>query len=457
VGTRDFDAKLDEFYTSSGPAESIVIMPDGESLWYADDEAGTPWRSMFINELIPQVDSEYRTLASRDYRGLSGVSMGGFGAYSIGLAHPELFSSLASHIGALNVAPSFFGIVAPGGPAAQPRSPIDDATAMSADVLSTYDYYFDACEEDDYAFDNAARGMDTALTTKGVKHTWAVYPEGRHNDACWMPHIADSFGMHSDHQRAAGLQEEWVAPELVISTEPADANEAGWFRSSVTVTATATDADDDGPMIEFTLDGSEWSAHADPIVISGDGVHTLEMRARYAAGNTSPVKKRTVFIHNIVPQASAVFDAKTRTLTLTGTDAGARIAGLEYTLGEQSPEARIAFTAYTDPIVIGADATVVNFRAVDASGNEGAVERLDIVAATAVPPAEGGTTTGGDTPGAGVDTPRTQSGSGSLAQTGMELGNYPAMAALLLALGAGLLVLRRRRILGDATRRVTES
>lgn len=43
-----------------------MIMPDGESLWYADDEAGTPWRSMFINELIPQVDSEYRTLASRD-------------------------------------------------------------------------------------------------------------------------------------------------------------------------------------------------------------------------------------------------------------------------------------------------------------------------------------------------------------------------------------------------------
>ncbi|MDH6236724.1 alpha/beta hydrolase-fold protein [Cryobacterium sp. CG_9.6] len=204
---RDFGTKLDKLYTDGGLAESIVIMPDGESLWYADHENGTPWRTMFVNDLIPQVDDEYRTIAKRAYRGLSGVSMGGFGAYSLALAYPKLFSSVASHMGALNLSAAQVGVTSPGGPDAQLKSPLTVVAGMSRQALSKYDFFFDACEFDDYAFDEAARGMDTLLTNKGVDHTWAVYSAGRHNDACWVPRIADSFGMHSDHVRAAGLVE----------------------------------------------------------------------------------------------------------------------------------------------------------------------------------------------------------------------------------------------------------
>ncbi|TFD01150.1 hypothetical protein E3O65_02325 [Cryobacterium breve] len=204
---RDFGTKLDELYTTGGLAESIVIMPDGESLWYVDHENGTPWRTMFVDDLIPHVDAEYRTLASREYRGLSGVSMGGFGAYSLALAYPELFSSVASHMGALNLSAAQVGVTSPGGPDAQVQSPLTVVAGLSTEALSRYDYFFDACEFDDYVFDEAARSLNTLLTEKGVDHTWAVYPEGRHNDACWVPRISDSFGMHSDHVRAAGLVE----------------------------------------------------------------------------------------------------------------------------------------------------------------------------------------------------------------------------------------------------------
>ncbi|QYF74567.1 alpha/beta hydrolase-fold protein [Cryobacterium sp. PAMC25264] len=214
---RDFGTKLDELYTTAGLAESIVIMPDADSLWYVDNDGGAPWRTMFTTEMIPQVDEQYRTLASREYRGLSGVSMGGFGAYSLGLAYPELFSSMASHMGALNLAPAQVGVTSPGGPQGQSASPLTVVAGLSAEALSRYDYFFDACEFDDYAFDNAARSMDTLLTGKGIAHTYALYPEGRHNDACWVPRIADSFGMHSDHVRAAGLVEN-NGPEPV--TEP---------------------------------------------------------------------------------------------------------------------------------------------------------------------------------------------------------------------------------------------
>ena len=51
--------------------------------------------SVFIEELIPHVDSTYRTVASRKGRGLEGFSQGGRGTTRIMFRHPELFCSAA--------------------------------------------------------------------------------------------------------------------------------------------------------------------------------------------------------------------------------------------------------------------------------------------------------------------------------------------------------------------------
>ena len=201
---RDIDDVLDGLW-KDGLAESIVIMPDGESLWYSDQAGdGTPWRSMFLTEMVPLVDKEYRTIPRREFRALTGISMGGFGAWSLGLSNPGMFSSIASHIGSL----SYSGSSLP--------TPLKQAGDMTAKQLKKFDLYFDACEFDEYRFDEAARSMHTLLEGKGVDHTWEVYPEGRHNDACWMPHLKDSFGMHSEHFRDAGLVEDVVAPVLSV-------------------------------------------------------------------------------------------------------------------------------------------------------------------------------------------------------------------------------------------------
>ncbi|GGI03351.1 alpha/beta hydrolase-fold protein [Egicoccus halophilus] len=192
---RDFGARLDALYTDDGLAESIVVMPDGESLWYSDWDH-TRWRTMFVEELVPQVDAEYRTLDQREFRGLSGVSMGGFGAFSLGWSFPELFSSIASHMGSLTFA----------GGSGNP-TPVNLVQDLDADLLDSSTYFFDACEDDDYNFDNGVRTLSSRMTERGIEHTAVVYAEGRHNDDCWLPRIADSFGMHSAHVRANGLVE----------------------------------------------------------------------------------------------------------------------------------------------------------------------------------------------------------------------------------------------------------
>lgn len=274
---RDFGATLDALYTSGGLEESIVIMPDGESLWYVDNEGGTPWRSMFIDELIPQVDAEYRTIADRDLRGLSGVSMGGFGAYSIGLAHPELFSSLASHMGALNLAPAVVGVTSPGGSAGQSLSPLADVAARTTEQLSQYDFFYDACEEDDFRFDNAVRSLDGLLTAKGVPYTSAIHPTGRHNDDCWVPRVADSFGLHSDHVREV-LEADTTAPTVALSLDQA----------SRTVSLSAADASGLS-RLEYSLRAKgPFTEYVAPIVL-GKGASTVYVRAVDAAGNASAV------------------------------------------------------------------------------------------------------------------------------------------------------------------------
>jgi putative tributyrin esterase len=89
----------------------IVVMPDGGNSWYINwAESGegqkNAWDDFIAKDLIGHVDSTYRTVAAREGRAINGLSMGGFGALSVGLKHPDLFCSVGSHSGALAFARS---------------------------------------------------------------------------------------------------------------------------------------------------------------------------------------------------------------------------------------------------------------------------------------------------------------------------------------------------------------
>lgn len=198
--TRDIEDRIDRLVRDKGVAQSVVVMPDAESLWYVDS-SDAPWRSMFVEEMVPFVDAHYRTVPDRSMRAVTGVSMGGHGAFTISWAHPEVFSSIATHMGALSFPPlagTPAEIAANAG-----EAPDVQVNERTPEFLAQFRYYFDACEEDDFRFDDAARAMDAALTAKGVDHTWAIYPTGIHNDACWVPHLVDSFRFHTASFEAA--------------------------------------------------------------------------------------------------------------------------------------------------------------------------------------------------------------------------------------------------------------
>lgn len=72
----------------------IFVMPEGFRNYYVNDYTGTfMYQDMFVRELVPYIDSLFRTIADRKYRALMGYSMGGFGALMLHLKHPEIFGT----------------------------------------------------------------------------------------------------------------------------------------------------------------------------------------------------------------------------------------------------------------------------------------------------------------------------------------------------------------------------
>jgi S-formylglutathione hydrolase FrmB len=51
-----------------------------------------PFQTVLLDELIPFVDANFRTLANKANRAMAGLSMGGFETKTITLARPDVFS-----------------------------------------------------------------------------------------------------------------------------------------------------------------------------------------------------------------------------------------------------------------------------------------------------------------------------------------------------------------------------
>jgi hypothetical protein len=87
---------LDSYWTDWNPRYAA----GGSDARYA-----TPpprFESFIMGELLPFVETNFPTGSGRAWRAIGGVSLGGFGSFKLGLAHPDQFSSMLSISGAMN-------------------------------------------------------------------------------------------------------------------------------------------------------------------------------------------------------------------------------------------------------------------------------------------------------------------------------------------------------------------
>ncbi|HTP09624.1 MAG TPA: alpha/beta hydrolase-fold protein [Anaerolineae bacterium] len=97
-------AVADKLFSSGELPPFIMVMPHGDYSLYTDTSGGDKsFEDVFVNELMPAIDSRFRTLADAEHRAIGGISRGGVWALEIAFRHPELFDAVGGHSPALSV------------------------------------------------------------------------------------------------------------------------------------------------------------------------------------------------------------------------------------------------------------------------------------------------------------------------------------------------------------------
>lgn len=243
---------------AGGLPEMIVVMPDGDDGWYTTwnnlgnnvecrrskppsrqsetvDAYCVPWPKYddyIARDLVARVDSFYRTIASRSARGIAGLSMGGYGAISLALAYPDVFSAAASHSGV--VSPLYVGphpyrsppryatnetelranmpnlwpalVLAFGRDTTGwwPRDPGRRAARYAvADRARMPALMLDVGVSDPYV--DQSRDLHATLDRLGITHTYAEWP-GAHNWDYWRLHASESLRWMGGHIASGAMR-----------------------------------------------------------------------------------------------------------------------------------------------------------------------------------------------------------------------------------------------------------
>jgi len=173
----NIDIVLNEGIENSLYDEMIVVIPNSaEESWWTG-----VWEKMVTEELIPHIDAKYRTIDDARYRMTAGCSMGGQGAFGVGLTNPEYFSGAASFFGALSMPPR------------PEESALVIAGKESKEYLDYFSWSFICGNQDSYGFGIPAIELNQLLTEKEVAHNFFI-ENGGHDSVFYIPYFNDSIG-----------------------------------------------------------------------------------------------------------------------------------------------------------------------------------------------------------------------------------------------------------------------
>ena len=195
VNVDRIEARMNEWIEEGLITEMIVVMPNsGKRSGYEDREAPDgvndtqgPWASHIYVDILNEIESNYRVLADARFRGLTGISMGGGGVFKIGLMHTDMYTSFASHMGAVPDLTEY-------------------AQALTPEVLPALNFYLDVGIQDQMVNPMASVNAVAYLGSLGANVQFELR-DGGHNSAFYMEGMPKSMAMHSKHFIENGLHD----------------------------------------------------------------------------------------------------------------------------------------------------------------------------------------------------------------------------------------------------------
>jgi S-formylglutathione hydrolase FrmB len=189
----------------------IVVLPDADNTFYVNSYDGkVRYEDFFIQELVPYIDRHYRTIPTRLARGISGVSMGGYGALHLAMLHPDVFGTVSAQGAAL--IPKF-----PHPVPTQGRwgfyarvlqhafgDPLSEADWDANNPLTLAEHpsrfrglkmYFDCGDHDRYGFEAGAEMLNRILDSKHFPHQFYLRP-GDHGWPYLRKYLQDALLFH---------------------------------------------------------------------------------------------------------------------------------------------------------------------------------------------------------------------------------------------------------------------
>ena len=184
----------------------IIVMPDGGVSFYMNSYDGKEkYEDFFVKEFMPKIEKDYRIKAQKRFRGIAGLSMGGFGSLNYALKYPDLFAAVAPlsaavwDDNAIETTPTenwdrtlgqLFGKDLKGkdrlSKAWYDNSALKMVEIKSADELKKVRYWID-CGDDDFLTKGNCL-LHIALTEKKIPHEFRMR-EGGHTWDYWRTGI----------------------------------------------------------------------------------------------------------------------------------------------------------------------------------------------------------------------------------------------------------------------------
>ncbi len=95
--------RLDAALAAERAPRAVVVFVDAWTSYggsqFVNSAATGRYMDYLCDEVVPFVDARYPTVASRDHRGITGKSSGGYGAMIVPMVRPDVFGGFASHAG----------------------------------------------------------------------------------------------------------------------------------------------------------------------------------------------------------------------------------------------------------------------------------------------------------------------------------------------------------------------
>ncbi|MDN3584043.1 alpha/beta hydrolase [Mucilaginibacter flavus] len=196
----------------------IIVMPNADSSWYINSYDGKEkYEDFFIKEFIPHIEQAYRVKTEKRYRGVAGLSMGGYGTMIYAIKHPELFSAVAALSAAVfpdedltnmpddnyeRVFGQLYGRGLKGkdrlSKAWEANSVLGLIGSKTTDDLTKVRYWIDCGDDDGLSKGNSL--MHIALIEKKVPHEFRVR-DGAHNWTYWRTGITNALNFMGDSFR----------------------------------------------------------------------------------------------------------------------------------------------------------------------------------------------------------------------------------------------------------------